>query len=428
MVRCAHGSDADANANEVSVLRLDVVTVFISAGSRVDGVKAATVLQACKRAREAQKHSRTNSAKAFEQLCVAAVVAARKLKSAVRHIEFSLTGEHLYSVSANKALCVYDVESNKRIRCIRKSHDDLPNVLCILPLSSTKGQQIATGDESGQLRTWDMRVAHPQICSFDDLEGIVNHLEISGNTLLAACSDGTLGAYELRQRKLIVRSEPMSSELLSIAPADSFTYVGNGDGYIEVFKKDQYGNILERIETPHSMGVDCVRLLRGDLLLTASTSNADLRLVHVNPNKCIGSIGTHKGGVQQFAVTGDRFWLISVGWLKSTLKFWNVPHILDKIPILRADVLSKWKGKSLTPNFFADLLSEQNEENSSDGTDDDSDGDEQSSEDEDMEESGESNEQVLHKDAVPMQEQQSSDDESMEQIDGSEEGKSQKAL
>ncbi|VDM26795.1 unnamed protein product [Toxocara canis] len=205
------------------------------------------------------------------------VVAARKLKSAVRHIEFSLTGEHLYSVSANKALCVYDVESNKRIRCIRKSHDDLPNVLCILPLSSTKGQQIATGDESGQLRTWDMRVAHPQICSFDDLEGIVNHLEISGNTLLAACSDGTLGAYELRQRKLIVRSEPMSSELLSIAPADSFTYVGNGDGYIEVFKKDQYGNILERIETPHSMGVDCVRLLRGDLLLTASTSNADLR-------------------------------------------------------------------------------------------------------------------------------------------------------
>ncbi|VDM49965.1 unnamed protein product [Toxocara canis] len=95
---------------------------------------------------------------------------------------------------------------------------------------------------------------------------------------------------------------------------------------------------------------------------------------------------------------------------------------------MRADVLSNWKGKSLTPNFFADLLSEQNEENSSDGTDDDSDGDEQSSEDEDMEESGESNEQVLHKDAVPMQEQQSSDDESMEQIDGLEEGKSQKAF
>uniref|UniRef100_F1L0Z9 WD repeat-containing protein 55 n=1 Tax=Ascaris suum TaxID=6253 RepID=F1L0Z9_ASCSU len=314
------------------------------------------------------------------------IVAAKKLKSAVRDIEFSRSGEELYAICENKALCVYDVESNMRIRCIRKCHEGKPNALCTLPSSSTKGQQIATGDENGQIRTWDLRVASPEVSTFNDLEDIVNDFAVSENTLLAACSDGTLGSYELRRRKLIVRSESMSNELLSIAPSKSFTYVGNGEGYVEVFKKDEYANILERIETSYTMGVDCLHMLREDVLLSASNEDADLRLLHVNPNKRIGSIGKHEGGVQQFALTADRFWLISVGWLKSTVRFWNLPHILDKIPIIRAQGLSKRKGSSFkaSTNFFSDLLTEGREHSRDDARgDSDAEDSEQSSEGED---------------------------------------------
>ena len=38
-----------------------------------------------------------------------------------------------------------------RLRCIRKSHESKPNALCYLPSSSTKGQQIATGSEDGEV-------------------------------------------------------------------------------------------------------------------------------------------------------------------------------------------------------------------------------------------------------------------------------------
>uniref|UniRef100_A0A914SA58 WD repeat-containing protein 55 homolog n=1 Tax=Parascaris equorum TaxID=6256 RepID=A0A914SA58_PAREQ len=166
------------------------------------------------------------------------------------------------------------------------------------------------------IRTWDLRVADPQVSTFKDLEDTVNDFAVSENTLLAASSDGTLGSYELRRRKLIVRSD--------------FTYIGNGGGYVEIFKKGEE-----------------------DVLLSASNEEADisvLRLLHVNPNKRIGSIGKHDGGVQQFALTADRFWLIS-------------------IPIIRAHRLSKRKGRSLkaSTSFFSDLLSERKEHSRGDG-------------------------------------------------------------
>lgn len=46
---------------------------------------------------------------------------------------------------------------------------------------------------------------------------------------------------------------------------------------MEVFKKDEYANILERIETSYTMGVDCLHMLREDVLLSASNEDADLR-------------------------------------------------------------------------------------------------------------------------------------------------------
>ncbi|VDK19335.1 unnamed protein product [Anisakis simplex] len=256
-----------------------------------------------------------------------------------------------------------------------------------MPSSSTKGQQLATADESGQVETL-------LVYAFDDLEDIVNQLDVCGNKLLAACSDGTLGAYDLRNRKLIVRSEPMSSELLSITSTKKFTYVGNGDGYLEVFKRDEYGNILERIETPHSMGIDCVRSIRDDILLTSSNESPDIRLIHVDPNKTLGSLGTHEGGVQQLTLTNDHFWLISVGMMKSTVKFWNVPHLLDKIPIMRSNDLSKQKGKKLkvSNSFFDDLIGDEGEKDSDESNEDESESgnEDESVSDEEMYESEES--------------------------------------
>ncbi|VDN57267.1 unnamed protein product [Dracunculus medinensis] len=240
------------------------------------------------------------------------------MKRAVRQVKYSSDGSLVYSISKNKALCVYDVQSNKRIRCIRESHDDIPYSMSLLPSSSVKGQQIATADESGEIRTWDMRSPQPIICTFHEQEEVINALETHGHMLLAASSDGTLGSYELRRRKLFLRSESMGNELLSI---------GITNGYLDIFKVNEYGNLLERIKCNHSLGIDCMQVLRTNVILTASNEDD----IHLNPNKKLGAVGNFYGGIQQLAISANKDWLVSLGFMKSKIKFWDLGQILSNV-------------------------------------------------------------------------------------------------
>lgn len=58
-----------------------------------------------------------------------------------------------------------------------------------------------------------------------------------------------------------------------------FTCVGNGDGYLDIFKVNEYGNLLERIKCNHSLGIDCMQVLRTNVILTASNEDDSLKLV-----------------------------------------------------------------------------------------------------------------------------------------------------
>ncbi|CAG9540563.1 unnamed protein product [Cercopithifilaria johnstoni] len=285
------------------------------------------------------------------------ILATRKLKRAVRELSFSNNGEQLFAICENRALCVYDVEANKRTRCIQKSHDHKTSAMFVLPDTSMKHQQVMTGDEFGEIKSWDLRAREPLVSCFNEQEDVINSFGIAGNALLAASSDGTLGAYDFRRQKILVRSEPMHSELLCLAVTHKYCYIGSGDGYLEVFKTKEYGNLLERIKTDHPLGIDSVQLLRHGVLLTGSNEDDQLRITHLNPNKIMGNIGVHVGGVQQLSITCDRECLLSVGWLESTIKFWRLPKLLNMIPILQSnDISSKEVPKS--SNFFDDLINE----------------------------------------------------------------------
>lgn len=68
-----------------------------------------------------------------------------------------------------------------------------------------------------KIKSWDLRAKEPLVNCFNEQEDVINDFGIAGNTLLAASSDGTLGAYDFRRQKLLVRSEPMHNELLCLA-------------------------------------------------------------------------------------------------------------------------------------------------------------------------------------------------------------------
>jgi len=258
-----------------------------------------------------------------------------RLKRAVRDLKFSEDGSQLYVVGTNWSLSVYDVQSGKRLRCVRKCHNARPNRLCVLP-SYLSRDQVATGSEDGEIKLWDFRLeGEPLVQTFKDQEDIINDLKVYKHWLLSACGDGTLAAYDLRKRKLSMLSEVMHSELMSIAVTDKYTYVGGTDGFIEVFINGQYGNLLERIETPFDMGVDCLLTLRPQLLLAGSSMTDEMRYFHVNPNKQLKAV-EQPGGVDILMKSADSLYLVTIASDSSTLLVRQLPTLIKDIPTLRS--------------------------------------------------------------------------------------------
>ncbi|GMR40928.1 hypothetical protein PMAYCL1PPCAC_11123, partial [Pristionchus mayeri] len=306
----------------------------------------------------------------------------RQQKRSIRTLLFSAEADVLYSLSMNRGLCSYDVETGKRTRVIRESHSAKPTTAVRLPVNAWHGQTFATGDEEGQVRTWDWRAPDPIVCTYEEQQEAVNALATDRTQLLSASSDGTLAAYEVRRKKLLVCSELMHSELMSIAVTKKFTYVGAGDGHIEVFKRGMYGNLLERVESGFEKSVSSLVELRRGLLLTASDEDSTLRLMHTEPNKRLGEAGKHgEGGVDQLATTVDGQWIVSLASFDQSIKLYPLPPILERVPVLRSHGLKK-KTKVVSENFFDDLV---NQSKGEEDEDDDEEGEEDSDETSDSE-------------------------------------------
>ena len=92
---------------------------------------------------------------------------------------------------------------------------------------------------------------------------------------------------------LQVRSELMHSELFAVCGTTRYVYVGGEDGYVEVFNINEYGNLLERIESGFEMGVNGIVELRNGLLGITSQGSNKMRLLNVMPSKRLGVVGCH---------------------------------------------------------------------------------------------------------------------------------------
>ncbi|KAK0421360.1 hypothetical protein QR680_015196 [Steinernema hermaphroditum] len=250
-----------------------------------------------------------------------------RLRREVRSMVFSQEGDLLYVLGKNRSLSAFDTETGQRVRVIVESHSEPPTAISLLPLSDSKtGQQLATGDESGAIRTWDFTTKAGVVCEFREQEEMINDLKPYENRLLASSSDATLGCYDYRRRKLYVRSEPVESELLNICVSDKVTYVGSGTGHLQVFVNGEYGNLLERVNTKLEHGVDAIVELRSNLLVVGCAVDDKIWLQNIKPTKRLQYIGEQSGGVDQLQFTCDKKYLISVG-SESSITIWDVEDI-----------------------------------------------------------------------------------------------------
>ena len=131
-----------------------------------------------------------------------------------RALEFSHDGNIIYTASKDQSIAA--ITNGRMAGRIMDAHS--APIYSLLHVQD--GNIIATGDDDGMVRVWDLRVAHRgkkhAVCmEFAEHEGTVMDLKFNAkeNMLLSCASDGMLAVYDTRKSQLYAMSDCFEEDL-----------------------------------------------------------------------------------------------------------------------------------------------------------------------------------------------------------------------
>uniref|UniRef100_A0A0K0DUT6 WD repeat-containing protein 55 homolog n=1 Tax=Strongyloides stercoralis TaxID=6248 RepID=A0A0K0DUT6_STRER len=205
--------------------------------------------------------------------------------SYVRDVSYMGDGKKFTLTTSDSSLALMDTVTMEPYHWIKNAIESKPSAL--LTLGGDKGIQTVVGDDDGHIKMFDFRTQEGAILEFKEQDETITDLKFNQGTILATSSDGFLCVYDLRKKKFIVKSEQAESEYNSICISNDRTYIGTGNGVIDVYKNGEYGYMLERIDTKMKYGVDSIAEVRDNLLMCASMLEDYVKFVNVQPNKVL---------------------------------------------------------------------------------------------------------------------------------------------
>ncbi|XP_042317124.1 WD repeat-containing protein 55 [Sceloporus undulatus] len=279
-----------------------------------------------------------------------------------REVSFSHDGHKLYTVSKDKSIHILNVEEGRLVTRFSKAHSSALNSLLVID-----EHLFATGDDSGELKVWDLRKG-TSIMEAKQHEEYISDIAVDGNKklLLTTSGDGTMGVFNIKRRRFELLSEPQNGELtaVSLMKRGKKVACGSSEGTIYLFNWDGFGATSDRFALK-AESIDCMVPITENIVCTGSTDGV-IRAVYILPNRVIGSIGQHVGEpIEQLAQCHNGLFLGSCGH-DQKVKFWNISSLRSVI----VDDYRKKKKKSgqlkalsskafgSGDDFFADLREE----------------------------------------------------------------------
>uniref|UniRef100_A0A3Q0RKW3 WD repeat-containing protein 55 n=1 Tax=Amphilophus citrinellus TaxID=61819 RepID=A0A3Q0RKW3_AMPCI len=298
-----------------------------------------------------------------------------------RQVRFTADGEKLYSVSRDKAVHQLDVERGKLVTRIRGAHGAPINSLLLVDENV-----LATGDDRGTLKVWDMRKG-TAIMDLKHHEDYISDIAVdqAKRILLTASGDGTMGVFNIKRRRFELLSEYQSGDLTSVALMKRGKKVvcGSSEGTIYIFNWNGFGATSDRFALK-AESIDQILPITDNIMCTASTDGY-IRAVNLLPNRVIGCIGQHVGEpIEELAKSWDSRFLVSCAH-DQLIKFWDISSLPNAtVNEYRKRKKKDGRMKSLTKkahgdnDFFSGLVEEtekKEEEEEEDDSDSDSDSD-----------------------------------------------------
>eukprot|EP01038_Epipyxis_sp_PR26KG_P007724 gene7724-10497_t len=239
--------------------------------------------------------------------------------SSCRGVLFSENGEVLYTISSDKTIQGLDGQG-KQVLFYSNAHADPINKLI-----NISEQQIATGDDSGEVKLWDIRVPNEAVMTWHSQEDFISGLVYNDDkhSLISVSGDATLCAFDLRNHNNINRSDEQESEIhcVTIIKDGKKILCGTQDGVVLVFTWDRWGDCSDRFPG-HPQSVDCIWKIDESTIITGS-SDGLIRVLSIQPNKVLGIIGDHEDfPVEGLSVSCDRNILATIHIKTKTERFY----------------------------------------------------------------------------------------------------------
>ncbi|XP_068164299.1 WD repeat-containing protein 55 [Antennarius striatus] len=293
-----------------------------------------------------------------------------------RQVRFSADGLKLYSVSRDKAIHLLDAERGQLVTRIRGAHG-----APIYSLLLVDENILATGDDRGTLKVWDMRKGMA-IMDLTHHEDYISDIAVdqAKRILLTASGDGTMGVFNIKRRRFELLSEYQSGDLTSVALMKRGKKVvcGSSDGTIYLFNWNGFGATSDRFAIK-AESVECIIPITDNIMCTASMDGY-IRAINLLPNRVIGCIGQHVGEpIEELAKSWDSRFLASSAH-DQLIKFWDISSLPSTtVKEYRKRKKKDARMKSLTKkahgdnDFFSGLVEEPEKKDEEEDEDDDED-------------------------------------------------------
>ncbi|GAX76690.1 hypothetical protein CEUSTIGMA_g4136.t1 [Chlamydomonas eustigma] len=254
------------------------------------------------------------------------IIAAHDDDNSCRAVAFVMSGSCIASGSSDTSLALFGTETGKIIRREEGAHAS-----GITTVYSTAPDLLASGDEDGCIKLWDLR-AKRAVMSYkkhtDFISGFCHHE--SARCLLACSGDGTLSSHDLRTHKCLSRTEEdADDELLTLAVMKNGKKVvaGTQSGVLNIYSWGAMKDCSDRFPG-HPESVDAIAKFDETTLLTGSSDGA-IRIVSLFPNKLVGLVGSHdEMPLECLSLSSDRGVLASASH-DHTVKLWDLSFLLD---------------------------------------------------------------------------------------------------
>ncbi|KAH9508247.1 WD domain repeat-containing protein 55 [Bulinus truncatus] len=299
-------------------------------------------------------------------------------KKTCRALRFSEDGRRLFSASKDKSIYCVDVETGKLKRKIKNAHESP-----IYSMVLTGDTFVATGDDDGVLKVWDMRTKKATM-ELKECEEFISDMIVQDNKIiLAASGEGTLTAFNIRRKRMDCQSELFDSELICLAKMKGGKKLvcGTGEGVLNIFNWGEWGNISDRFPCDEQQ-IDSMVPITDDVMCVG-TNDGFIRAVHILPNRVLGVVGQHSGNfpIEALSMTADRIFIASCSH-DQLVKFWNI----NELKTQTVDTSKKACRKNKKPvnfssskkDFFSGLVETTEVKVDTDSGDDDSEDDDDS--------------------------------------------------